>query len=142
LKTTHLIDSHPTEREMAYCPKCRYEYENDIEYCPDCEVDLIAELPPEIPPEYQDAEWVELYSFPGVLYARMAIELLNREGIASYTQSYFGTAGLGPSAGGEYIGGAAAVFVLEPDLERGRDVIESMVDELPGVGDSDIDEDE
>jgi len=30
---------------MSFCPKCRYEYENDILECPDCRIELIDQLP-------------------------------------------------------------------------------------------------
>jgi len=117
---------------MPYCPKCGYEYEVGVDVCSDCDVDLVNELPPPIPEEYQNEEWVELYSFPGTLYAGMAIELLYREGIPAYSQAFFGGSALGLSAAGDYVGASASVFVLEPDYERGRDIIETMVGELPG----------
>lgn len=120
------------ERIMPYCPKCRFEYEMGIDICTDCDVDLVAELPPAIPEEYQDAEWIELYSFPGTLYAGMAIELLTREGIPAYSQSFFGGSAMGVSTSGDYVGALASVFVLEPDYDRGRDIIETMIGELPG----------
>lgn len=37
---------------MPYCPKCRYEYRDDIKDCPDCDIELVEELPPE--GEYKD----------------------------------------------------------------------------------------
>jgi hypothetical protein len=126
---------------MPYCPKCGSEYIEGVEVCPDCNLELMAELPPAIPEEYKDAEWVELYTFPGMLYARMAVELLNREGIPAYVQSYFGGASLVAADAGDYAGATATVFVLEPDVDRSHDVIETMVDELPGEN-SDENEDE
>ena len=30
---------------MTFCPKCRYEYEDDILECPDCRIELIDQLP-------------------------------------------------------------------------------------------------
>lgn len=29
---------------MLFCPKCKYEYENDIKVCPDCDSELVPEL--------------------------------------------------------------------------------------------------
>jgi hypothetical protein len=127
---------------MPYCPKCRCEYREDVEICPDCDIELIDILPPEIPEEYEDAEWVELYSFPGSLYARMAIEMLTLEGIPSYCQSYFGGTALSGGSGADYPGATASVFVLEPDLEHGRNVIEPMIDELPTSINEDDEEEE
>lgn len=125
---------------MPYCPRCRYELEENIETCPDCNVDLVAELLP-IPEEYEDAEWVELYAFPGTLYARMAIELLRRETIPAYSQSYFGGTGMGVGDVGDFVSARAAVYVLEPDLERSRDIIGAMIDEIPGAGEEDAEAD-
>ncbi|MFH0765628.1 MAG: zinc ribbon domain-containing protein [Calditrichota bacterium] len=120
---------------MPYCPKCRYEYQEDIEFCSDCGVDLVIDLPPEIDAEYADADWIELHTFPGTLYARMAVEMLQREGIPAYSQSLFGGGlGFGPAGGADYVGASATVFVLEPDFEGALDIIQPMVDELPELG--------
>jgi len=127
---------------MPYCPKCRCEYDFGIEICSDCDVDLVAEQPPPIPEDYQNEEWVELYAFPGTLYAGMAIELLNREGIPAYSQSFFGGSAMGVSTAGDYVGAVASVFVLEPDYDRGRDIIETMVGELPGEDEEDYADEE
>ncbi len=124
---------------MPFCPKCRCEYENDVQICADCEVDLVAELPPEIPEEYSEAEWVELCTFPGTLYARMAVDLLNKEGISAYSQSFFGGAALAVADAGDFVGATASVFVLEPDLDRSRELVEPMIDEIPNGMDEDGD---
>lgn len=116
---------------MQYCPKCREEFEDGTDVCPDCQVDLISEIPPEIPEEYKDAEWVELYSFPGGLYAQMAVEMLAREDIPAYSQTIFSPGSpyaLGP---GDAVGACGAVFVLEHDAPRALKVIEPMIDEIP-----------
>jgi len=110
--------------------------------CADCNVELVAEMPPAMPEEYKDAEWVELYTFPGTLYARMAIELLNREGIPAYTQSDFASSALGVRGSADYFGATATVFVKEPDYERGGEVIETMIDEIPGNDLDDLGDDD
>jgi len=117
---------------MLYCPKCGAEYTDDETVCSDCDVDLVSELPPDIPEEYLDEEWIELYTFSGTLYAQMAVEMLIREGIPAYSKSTFGGAGLGVLGGADYVGANASVFVLEPDLERAESIIEAMTDESPG----------
>jgi len=127
---------------MPFCPKCSTEYLPDIDICQDCNVELVAEPPPPIPEEYKDVDWVELYTFPGTLYARMAIELLTREGIPSYTQSDLTAATLGVGSSADYFGATGTVFVLEPDYDRGREVIETMVDELPGSSDENLPDEE
>ncbi len=126
---------------MPYCPKCRCEYREEIDVCADCGVDLVDECPPEIDEDHQDAEWVELQAFPGTLYAGMAVEILQREGIPAYTQSRFGGGiGVGPVDGASFTGASALVFVLEPDYEQALLAIEPMIDELPGMQDFDQDD--
>ncbi|MCF7809439.1 DUF2007 domain-containing protein [bacterium] len=122
---------------MQYCPKCGGEYTDEVDICSDCEVDLVPEPPPEIPEEYFEEEWVELHVFQGSLYAQMAVEMLNREGIPAYSQSTFGAAGLGGSFSADSVGTSATVWVLEPDLSRAEDIIEPMTNEIPGSIDED-----
>lgn len=116
---------------MQYCPKCGAEYRDDIQICADCDVELVNDMPPEIPEDYQDVEWVELIAFPGSLYAQMAVEMLHREGIPAYYQSIFGGSSLGMQGGADYLGANAVVWVLEPDVETANDILEPMVDEIP-----------
>jgi len=116
---------------MPFCPKCGYEYQNHIDICPDCEVDLVPELPPEIPDDYKDADWVEVHTFPGTLYAQMAVEMLNRGEIPSYSVNRFGAACYDITGGADYVGAATSVFVLEPDLEQALSILEPMIEEIP-----------
>ena len=116
---------------MPWCPKCRYEYKDGVSHCPDCQIDLVSEIPPEVPEEYLEAEWVELHSFPGSLYAGMAVEMLRREGISAYSMFNFGGGSLGIS-GSDFVGADATVFVLEPDFEEALNIIDPMINELPG----------
>lgn len=116
---------------MPFCPICRREYAADVELCNACEIELMQDLPPEIPPDYSDAEWVELCTFPGALYANMAIELLHREQIPCYSMSHYAGAALGPHNGAELIGTSVTIYVLEPDFDHAEAVIEPMTDEMP-----------
>jgi len=125
---------------MLYCPKCRGEYRDDVDICTDCNADLISELPPEIPEEFVDEEWVELHAFQGSLYAQMAVEMLIREGIPAYSQSRFGGSGLGLSGGANFVGANAVVWVLEPDLDQAETIIEPMTNESIGTLEDDYDE--
>ena len=104
-------------------------------------MDLVGGCPQEIDEEHKDADWVELQVFPGTLYAGMAVEILNREGIPAYSQSRFGGGiGVGPSDGANFTGSNAVVFVLEPDYEQALLAIEPMIEELPGMQDLDQDD--
>lgn len=122
---------------MPYCPRCQNEFLPGLVVCPDCHVDLIDDHPVPLPEDYREEDWVELYTFPGSLYARMAVELLQREGIPSYSQSSL-SADFGSSY--DYDTSACAVYVLEADYERAREVIETMIDELPSGLDYEIEE--
>ena len=125
---------------MAYCPKCRSEYRSEMDFCSDCSADLVDVLPPELPEEFDDTDWVEVHVFPGSLYAKMAVELLIQEEISAYTVSQFGGAGLGVS-GADYVGSGAVVMVLERDLEEAVKILEPMIEELPGNSEDDYQDD-
>lgn len=128
---------------MSFCPKCLQEFAKGIDVCPDCSADLTQESPPnEEEGSVKDAAWIELHSFPGVLYSQMAVELLHREGVPAYSISNFGGAGYGV-VGADFVGADATVFVLEDDLELAKTAIEPMIDELPGSSNLDyFDDDE
>lgn len=118
---------------MSYCPKCRNEFHDEDEVCPDCYVDLIREIPAEVPEDSDDSDWVDLFSFTSSMYARMAVEMLQREGFPAYSQSLLN--------GSLSVGSSTTVFVLEQDIERAQEIIEPIIDELPDVryGDDDYD---
>ncbi len=97
---------------MPYCPKCRYEYENNISVCPDCDEKLVMSLPPE--PDADDEkifkEWIPLARLQSTQLAEMTLEALRAKDIPAVLQSgvgyfgYVGTQGLSSYApvGGGY----------------------------------------
>lgn len=117
---------------MPFCPKCLLEYQPEFDVCEDCQVNLVDELPVEIPEDYADIKWIEVHTFPGSLYARMAVEMLIREGLYAYSISNFGAAGLIPAGGADFTGASATVFVPEQDYKQALSIIEPMIAELPG----------
>jgi hypothetical protein len=70
---------------MPYCPKCRFEYKEDVKECPDCGAPLVDKLPDEESPEGID--YVPLRTLPSRLYAEMLREALKKEGIPSFIKS-------------------------------------------------------
>lgn len=119
---------------MTYCPKCRIETQSNIDICPDCGADIVNEIPPEIIEEIDDSDWVELHIFPGSLYARMAVEMLLREGISAYSMTTTSGSSSYMYGGGAYMGASSTVYVVESDLDSALDIIQPMIDELPGEG--------
>ncbi len=115
---------------MPFCPKCNCEYNEGFEICFDCEADLVSDPPPPIPEDHEGCDWVEVYTFPGTLYAQMAVELLLREGIPAYSFSQYGASALGVSTSGDVVGVSATVFVMEPDHDQSLELIEPMIEEI------------
>jgi hypothetical protein len=70
---------------MPFCPSCQVEYRSGFTRCSDCDVDLVASLPGEIPPQADTApvELVELAAFPNASEADMIQELLEDNGIGT-----------------------------------------------------------
>ena len=124
---------------MVFCPKCSAEYTVAFDVCSDCGVDLITEHPLEIPEDCDDGDWIELHTFPGYLYANMAVELLMREGIPSYSMSNRGSSG--SSGGRDYLNSNSTVYVLELDMDQAMSIIELIIEELPGSFEGDFDYD-
>jgi hypothetical protein len=58
---------------MPYCPKCQYEYLDEVTTCPQCEVDLVAELEARIP---SDLEYVEIYTISNRMEADLICGIL------------------------------------------------------------------
>lgn len=117
---------------MAYCPKCRYEYRGAVDVCPDCGIDLVSDVPPEFPDDIDEMDWVELYTFPGLLYARMAVEMLHLEGIPAYSAASYSSVNNGLNRS-DYASDSAIVYTLESEYDTAYDLIEPMIDELPGI---------
>jgi len=122
---------------MVFCPKCSAEYSVTFDVCAECGVDLISDIPLEIPEGCDDGDWIELHTFPGNLYANMAVELLMREGIPSYSISNQGSAA--SSGHSDYLNSNSTVYVLEPEMDQAMNIIQLIIDELPGPIEDDYD---
>lgn len=116
---------------MPYCPKCSQELYAGEEVCPECYVDSVQEIPAPIPEDADENDWVDIYTFTSSMYARMAVEMLQREGVPAYSQTLFD--GIINS------GSSTTVYVLEIDYEHASEVIEPIIDELPDISYGDDD---
>ena len=110
---------------MGFCPSCRIEYLPGITECPDCG-EKIVDTMPDIP----DIKWVSLPTLPGVVYAQMIKEVLDREGIPCYVQSLWSSGGLGVISSTAMPGVTARIMVPETEYETALKIQEGMVDHI------------
>ena len=110
---------------MGFCPSCRVEYLPEVTECPDCGEKLVDTLP-DIP----DIKWVALPNVPGIVYAQMVKEVLDREGIPCYIQSLWSSGGLGVISSTSVPGVTAKIMVPETEYEKAKKIQESMVDHI------------
>jgi len=73
---------------VAYCPKCRYEYEIGVLICPDCNEPLVDQLPPEKTAAMTpDRDWVAVGSVASEMKAEIAKGSLDSSNIPSLVLS-------------------------------------------------------
>jgi hypothetical protein len=82
---------------VAFCPKCRYEYEVGILVCPDCNETLVDELPPEkIAAVMPDDSWIVVGNVASGIKSEIARGSLDSNNIPSVIlSSTFGAFGKG-----------------------------------------------
>ena len=106
---------------MPYCPKCRYEYEEQIKICPDCGSELVASLPDKESGESAGAgktydEWIKIARLTSRDYSEMLLEGLRSKDIPVVILSstgHFGEIGTMGTFTFPPIGGGYAVLVPE-----------------------------
>ena len=118
---------------MPYCPNCKYEYETGITECPDCAVALLPGSPPvaeKNPDDEVDA--VVLMKTYDDLHARLVASALDEAGIPYRARGLGMVDSLGGAMGG-YVPqgpisspGPIIVFVNPSDLDRAKEIVESM----------------
>jgi len=107
-----------------FCPKCRYEYKDDITNCPDCGDKLVKELPPEpvdlTGPDFEKYEnWIHIARINSNEYAEMLIEGLRAKDIPVISQSgtgFFGKTGQMGMSSFPPVGGGYSIYVPEEFL--------------------------
>ena len=69
---------------MSYCPKCKYEFEDDLKTCPDCKAELIDKIE-----ELHEVEskWVSLVKMNSSIMVDMLKEALEENEITCLEKS-------------------------------------------------------
>ena len=111
---------------MPYCPDCREEYIVGIIECPDCRVALVDQLPIE---EHKEVDLVGLHPLPGIVYAEMVKEALEKSGIACVIKSDPMTAA-GFIRGANAAGEECQIYVDKKDKRRAETILHTMLDHI------------
>ncbi|MFQ5709050.1 MAG: putative signal transducing protein [bacterium] len=112
---------------MPFCPECKYEYVEGVQQCADCGVDLVERLPDEEEANV-NYKWVPLKPLPAPLYAEMAKETLEQNGIPCLLQRDFLTSALG-SRGTLSAGLQTLIFVPEDRFQESEDIVRQILDQ-------------
>ncbi len=112
---------------MPFCPKCKYEYIKNIDVCHDCNEKLVADLPKEINYSEIKIKWKPLQNLPGRIYAEMAKEVFDKEGIPSFISSTFFSSAYGTRG---IIGDTATIFVPEDKIDECNEILKQMFDHI------------
>lgn len=110
---------------MPFCPKCKYEYKEDIKECPDCGARLVDKLPDDSP---QGIHYVPFRSLPSRLYAEMLQEALKREGIPSIIKGDDVGIMLGSYSTTSPV--TVSIWVREGDMKRCEEIADQMLDHI------------
>ncbi|MFQ5604027.1 MAG: hypothetical protein ACE5HS_12240 [bacterium] len=113
---------------MPICPKCKKQYTEGVLQCAECLIDLFVEF--EESHELADTtNWVPLHPLPGLIYAEMVKEALEKKGIPCILRKDFLTSALG-SKGTNDAGQQTYLFVPEEKLQESASVLHQMLDHI------------
>lgn len=63
---------------MPYCPRCHYEYMDEVKKCPDCSVKLVKELPEE---KHMDEDMVTVFTAKDEVEGDIVTAILKEAGV-------------------------------------------------------------
>jgi len=112
---------------MPFCPECEYEYVEGTTFCPDCQCNLVDKLPEQR--QEDNIELVTLHSLPGIVYAEMVKEALEKEGIKSVIQTDNLSSGL-LIKGLDAAGGACKILVDKRYQKKAASILNTMMDHI------------
>ncbi len=112
---------------MPFCPECEYEYVEGTTFCPDCQCNLVDKLPEQR--QEDNIELVALHSLPGIVYAEMVKEALEKEGIKSVIQTDNLSSGL-LIKGLDAAGGACKILVDKRYEKKAASILNTMMDHI------------
>ena len=113
---------------MVFCPKCEYEYTDQVYICPDCNIRLVAKLPVKNEEDSPYVRFVPLPNLPGRVYAEMVKGALEKQNIPCYIQA----AGIGNAyqfSGTMPLEGVQ-LYVPEDKLDECIQIQHSMMDHI------------
>lgn len=102
-----------------FCPQCKSEYREGFLTCADCGVDLVGALPPEPVNEFDDVEFVEVFSTYQQGDIAFIKSILDGEGITYFFQ---GESSVMLIAAGAY----ARLLVKADEAERVREILQEF----------------
>jgi len=76
-----------------------------------------------------DEELVGLHNLPGIVYAEMVKEALEKQGINCIIKPDVMSSGL-QAKGAHVVGDACRIYVFKKDEERAREILETMMDHI------------
>jgi len=114
---------------MPFCPKCGYEYVENVTDCPDCQVSLVSELPVQEDTFDPNIELAALHSLPGIIYAEMVKEALEKEDIPCYIKSDMLSSAYS-AKGADAAGQSAQIFVKKEDKDRAERILHEMLNHI------------
>jgi hypothetical protein len=111
---------------VPFCPRCGYEYLDDVTECFDCEADLVQRY---ISPDeaLSGLDWVKIQKLPGTVLADMIKSALEANGIPCVIlKSFFSSALVGQSTG--LIGYDSTLLVPRECQSDAENIIQGMVE--------------
>ncbi|MFP4546524.1 MAG: putative signal transducing protein [Fidelibacterota bacterium] len=111
---------------MSYCPKCKYEFEDDVKICPDCKKELVEKKPVE---QHVERKWVTLDKMTSSVMADMLKEALEENEINCLEKSdMFHSAFAMEST--SMAGGAVEILVPADQINKAKNILEQINDRV------------
>ena len=107
---------------MSYCPKCRYEFEDDVKICLDCEMELMEGKPVE---QEVKRKWVSLEKMTSSVLADMLKEALEENDIYCLEKSDMFHSAFAMEAT-SIAGGTVEILVPADQINKAKNILEQI----------------